>query len=114
MKRKTRKPQNRRASRKTARKPKPDIEFIDLDQFYKLANHVQISRESVEFVAKVEDEFMFDNLLKDLELPFTSHIDKRCIKYTVTAGKERLIEDGNEEILEEFPDEIAEDGQIFF
>lgn len=76
---------------------------------------MQIFRESVEFIVKKEDGSMIENLLKDLDLVFKRHDEKKCcLKYAVSPGPERLIEAEVAVELEDFPDEIAEDGQIFF
>ena len=113
MKRK-KKTQAKRVARKPTRKKRAEVLTIDLDQFYKLANQVQVTREDVNFAVELDDASMIDNLLKDLELPFVRTDKKSYTKYSVSPGKERLIEDDEEEVIDDFPDEIAEDGQIFF
>jgi hypothetical protein len=123
MRRKTKKPTTKKAApRKTVRRkrripppPAPSL-AIDLEQLYKIINKVQIERETCEFIAKALDAPTFENILKNAELPYVSSaskVEKGCIAYVVSPGKERLIEEDTEEI-EDFPDEILEDGQIFF
>ncbi len=112
MKRKTKKPRSQ--VRKAGRRKTKTSAIISLEEFYKLVNHVQISREEVVFSVSNDDIAMIENLLKDINLPFVKTDKKTYTKYNVSPGKERLIEDDTDEVIEEFPDEIAEDGQIFF
>ena len=103
-----------RRRRKTAA---PDIQqgaVIDLEQFYKAVNRVQLSRETFVFVVKNDDAAVFENILKDLELPFQKKPNGDALsEYTVSPGKERPLQVDTDDV-EEFPDEIAEDGQVFF
>jgi hypothetical protein len=106
----------RRKSPKTPNLIKGSV--ADLDHFYKVINRVQLAREETSFFASIEDSAIYENILNDTELPFKkkpivlSEIGN-CYEYVVSPGKERSIDDDTEE-PEEFPDELPEDGQIFF
>lgn len=92
--------------------------YLDIELVYKAINRVQTTRESVNFIITDTDTIIVENVLKDVELPFKRKKTKvegfkSCFKYTVNPGKEapciKRLED-----IEEFPDEIIEDGQVFF
>jgi hypothetical protein len=104
----------RRQVRKTGRKKVKTSAVIGIEEFYKIANHIQIDREETSFSVVSDNVYMVENLLKDLELPFVRVDKKGYSRFMVSPGKERSIEDDDDEFLDEFPDEIAEDGQIFF
>jgi hypothetical protein len=102
-----------RRRRKTAVADIPQGTLVDLDQFYKAVNRVQLSREAFNFSVRESDSVVFENILRDLELPFSkSQTSPSLFEYTVSPGKERLLQQDTED-GDEYPDEIPEDGQVF-
>jgi hypothetical protein len=89
-------------------------QVIELEDFYSAINKVQLARDPFAFLIREDDRAVYENILKDLELPYTSKCRPgKLLEYTVSPGKERPLQSDTEEV-EEFPDEIAEDGQVFF
>ena len=107
-----------RRKRKVASSTEDSGVYLDIDQVYKAINRVQINRDTASFIIKDSDSPIVENILKDLELPFKRKKAKveglsACYEYTVNPGKEKIRTDHLSDI-EEFPDEILEDGQVFF
>jgi hypothetical protein len=107
----------KKITRRRRKSSAPEIKIgnvIELEQFYKAINRVQLSREQFVFMVHEPDRAVYQNILKDLELPFTVKTRAgNLIEYTVSPGKERPLQSDTSEV-EEFPDEIAEDGQVLF
>lgn len=105
-----------RRKRKTSHPTFNKDTILDIDQVYRAINKVQLTRQNVEFVVKDADSAVIDNILRDLSLPF----EKKPLKvdtivatiYVVSPGAEKGF-DGAFDDLDEFPDEIVEDGQVF-
>lgn len=106
-----------RRKRKSTNSPIESGIYHDTEQVYKALNRVQITREPVTFIIKETESPVIDNILKDLGLPFKKKKAKAegfaCYDYTVSPGKEVPRTDHLDDI-EELPDEIIEDGQVFF
>ena len=106
-----------RRKRKSSNSPIDGGIYTEIDQVYKALNRVQVSREPVSFVIREADVPVVDNILKDLGLPFkkkkAKSESKHCFDYSVLPGKEVIRADHLDDI-EELPDEIIEDGQVFF
>lgn len=106
-----------RRKRKSSNSPIDGGIYTEIDQVYKALNRVQISREPVSFVIREYEVPVVDNILRDLGLPNKkkkAKIDgKHCIEYTVLPAKEIPRTDHLDDI-EELPDEIIEEGQVFF
>ena len=106
----------KKITRRKRKSVSPEIkagDVIEIDQFYRAINRVQVSRESFSFIIHANDQATYENILKDLELPFTSKIRSDFIDYTVSPGKEKPLQSDTGEV-QEFPDEIGEDGQVIF
>jgi hypothetical protein len=91
--------------------------ILDMDQVYKIINKVQMLREPAKFIIPTSESVVLENILKDLTLQFSCNKVvsgcKHCTEYTIIPP----IEDPNDRDftdVEDFPDEIAEDGIIFF
>lgn len=106
-----------RRKRKVPNAPIDGGMYTEIDQVYKALNRVQVSREPVTFVIRETEVPVVDNILKDLSLPNKkkkSKVDgKPCIEYSVQPGKE-IPRTEHLDDIEELPDEIIEDGQVFF
>jgi hypothetical protein len=111
---KTRKSPHKRITRRRRKNVSaPNINnIIDFDQFYKIVNKVQIDRESITFKVSIADDAIIEHHIKDLEMPFEKKNKEKYIEYILSPGEKKIMED--DEAMEEFPDEILEDGQIFF
>lgn len=115
------KQQGRKPARKVTRRKRkskaPVIEnglILEIDQVYKIINKVQLTREPADFVVRELDAAVAANILRDSQIPFTSKpTADNCTQYFVSAPPERKIDKDFEE-FEIFPDEVIEDGQVFF
>lgn len=104
------------------RKTPPPIQnglVVDVEQVYKIINRIQLTGETADFIVQDMDMYVAENVLKDAGLTFVKTSMKTkgdilCKHFKVDPPKvvERRKEDFND--FEEFPDEIIEDGQIFF
>lgn len=117
-KKKAQKPQKTRKARrkKIVLPPIQDGIYRDIEQIYKIINKIQITREKGKFAVTQDDSIMIDNILKDLELPSKKKKIKNkqfgvCYEYTVSPGKEPEQEEIHS--VEDLPDEILENGQVF-
>lgn len=121
--RKTKKITKKTMKKVTRRKRKTKLVTInpaviaDIDKVYQAINRVQVARESTKILILESDSIIMDNILKDLSLPF-SKIPKsddkyKCVEYTINPAEESQ-NDMEFDDLDEFPDELLEDGQIFF
>lgn len=96
----------------------PNI-IIGTEQVYQCINRVQLARETIVFKVLQIDSAVIDNILKDLCLPFKKKDiflkkEKQMItEYTVDPPiiTEKIL---NFDKIDEFTDEILEDGQLFF
>lgn len=90
---------------------------IEPDDIFKVINKVQTLREQCTFIVKDAEIPVTDNILRDAEIKFVKKpviIDGAAgFKYILEPPPEQKIEQDFEHV-EEFPDEIIEDGQIFF
>ncbi len=104
-----------RRKRKTSSSP-IDSGIHDIDQVYKALNRVQVTREPVIFIIADEDTPVVNNILKDVQLPFKVKAKKSegkiCTEYSVSPGVIVPRTDHLDDI-EELPDELIEDGQVF-
>jgi hypothetical protein len=99
------------------RKTAPLIEnglIVAVDDVYKIINRIQITREAADFIVCIIDSFVVDNILKDADLQFTKTQSKDSFHYKITPPPEPTSVRKEFSDFEEFPDEIIEDGQIFF
>jgi hypothetical protein len=106
-----------------SRKRKPslivsDDDIIEIDSLLKIINRVQVSREPATFVVREIDVYVVENILKDAELHYKKQpirVEGKgiCHQYELEPPPERDRAD-NFDFDDEFPDEILEDGQIFF
>lgn len=104
-------------SRRRKKQVEDNSIYTEIDQIFKLINKVQTNRNPVNFIVREQDVPMVDNILRDLDLPHKrkkAKIEgKPCLEYTVSPGKEIPRADHLDDV-EELPDEILEDGQVFF
>lgn len=115
------KQQSRKPARKVTRRKRkskaPAIEnglILEIEQVYKIINKVQLTREPANFVVRELDAAVAANILRDSRIPHSSKaVDGSCTQYFIEPPPERQI-DKDFEDFEIFPDEIIEDGQIFF
>lgn len=103
-----------RRRRKTALgKFNPEVP-LDIEQVYKAINKVQLAKEEVTFMVNEGDSAVVENILKDLTLKFNKSLTPdKCTKFHVIPSPDKF-EDRDFDDVEQFPDEIAEEGQIFF
>lgn len=91
--------------------------YEDMEQVYQAINKVQLTGESVTFKVKPVDSHTVLNVLRDLGVVYenknTTYRNKSCVEFLVSPAPQS---DRNEHLddIEELPDEILEDGQIFF
>ena len=91
--------------------------ILDMDQVYKIINRVQMLREPATFIIPSSESVILQNILKDLTLQFSCKTEvngcNHCTEYTVIPP---LVDQNDRDFtdIEDFPDEIAEDGIIFF
>ena len=106
-----------RRRRKISSEPIDASCIADLDQVYRAINRVQMTRENVVFIVNDNETVIVDNILKDLALPFKKTSKKvqkiPCQEYSVDPGEPQPLECDFED-MDEFPDELFEDGQINF
>lgn len=118
------KTKSRRTTKKVTRRKRKTAPALDLgvvveiDQVFKIINRVQLTREAAEFVVRELDSYVAENILRDAELKFKKASVRveslsNCFRYTIDPPKPREMPENFDE-FDEFPDEIIEDGQIFF
>lgn len=101
------------------RKTPPAIEsglVIEIEQVYKVINRIQLTKEGTDFIIHEVDSCVVENILRDAGLAFTKTNSRGragCKHYRVQPPKKVIKEDRFDD-FDEFPDEIIEDGQIFF
>ncbi len=87
--------------------------LVDVDDVLRKVNHIQIERESVKFKVSLEDSPVVENILRDAELIVSRTTYDNHVSYSVDPGVP-VIEGNNAlENLDEYSDEIPEDGQLF-
>ena len=87
---------------------------LDIEQVYKAINKVQLAKQEVNFLVGEGDSAVVENILKDLTLQFTkTNTHHKCVKFHVIPSPDKF-DDRDFDNVEQFPDEIAEEGQIFF
>lgn len=95
-----------------------DSLILNMDQIYEAINKVQLKKQDVTLIIRDSDSEVFDNIVKDLALKVQkcTHVPGclECVRYTIFPPAETPLHDAFLDELDEFPDEIAEDGQIFF
>jgi hypothetical protein len=92
---------------------------LDLDQVYRAINRVQLARETVTFKVLQSESAVIDNILKDLQLPYKKkdiplkRDSRKISEYHVDAPPivEKELDFEN---MEELPDELLEEGRLFF
>jgi hypothetical protein len=111
--------QNAKAVRKVTRRKRKTVhpvfdttKLLDIEQVYKAINKVQLTREAVMFAVAINDAAVVENILKDVTLKFTKTTTSEAVVYAIQAPPEQLYNDAFED-LDEYPDEIIEDGQVF-
>jgi hypothetical protein len=120
----SKKTQGRKAARKVTRRTRkskaPVIDnglVVEIDQIYKIINKVQLTRENANFIVRELDCHIVENILKDAEIRYTKEATTesvgKCLRYFIEPAPERKIEKDFED-FDIFPDEIIEDGQVFF
>ncbi len=101
-----------RRKRKTSHPTFSKETVLDTDQVYRAINKVQLTREVVEFCVKESDSAVIQNIIKDLALPHERTDHGEVISFKISPAPETSFEQAFED-LDEFPDEIVEDGQVF-
>jgi hypothetical protein len=119
-----------RRRRKMTAGPVDSSVICDLEQIYRAINRVQVTREETKFLVKTSESAVLDNILKDLTLPFdrrnlkiptvvtapngkTTKQIQEVTEYTVRPNP--VVEKPEDDFkdMDEFPDELLEEGQIF-
>lgn len=99
------------------RKTKPQVIknglTVEIEQVYKIVNKVQLNREPADFIVSELDSDVTANILRDSHIPYKNKKLDKCVQFFIDPPPERKI-DKDFEDFEIFPDEIIEDGQIFF
>ena len=121
-----------RRRRKVTAEPVDPTIIINIDQVYSAINRVQLTRERVTFKVLRSDSAVIDNILKDLSLIFKKKDSTMKVKNTSiegAKGAKTCVQNITEyhvdpapvveneldfDELDEFPDELLEDGQLFF
>ena len=101
-----------RRKRKTTHPTYDVSEILDFDQVYKVINKIQMMREVCVFSVSEKDAAVIKNIMKDLNLSFQETAKNNIHIFKVSPAPEQPISEMFDN-LEEFPDEIVEDGQIF-
>jgi hypothetical protein len=104
----------RKVTRRKRKTSHPNFDkslVLDLDQVYRAINKVQLTRENVEFKVSIDDSAVIENILKDLELKFAKTLDGDAVVYVIDPPPVRTFDELDD--LDEFSDEIIEDGQLF-
>jgi hypothetical protein len=108
-----------RRRRKITGAPIDPTIVLDLDQVYRAINRVQLARETVTFKVLQSESAVIDNILKDLQLPYKKkdiplkRDSRKISEYHVDAPPivEKELDFEN---MEELPDELLEEGRLFF
>lgn len=121
--RKRTQPNKRPAKKMTRRRRKTDqitfdpASILSIDQVYKAINRVQTEREGATFIVHTSEAVVLENIIKDLSLKYEKNTTvigcANCTQYTLIPPPEDN-DDRDFTDIEEFPDEIAEEGQLFF
>ena len=107
----------------TRRRRKTDLgtfdpkKALDVDQVYKAINKVQLAKQEVTFIVMEGDAAVVENIIKDLRLDYRKSRKVAgcpdCTEFFVKPGPDKY-DDRDFDDVNEFPDEIKEEGQIFF
>ena len=110
----------------TKKKPKKRRRYtlpslFDVEAFYRAINGVQLTKKAVTFLIPEREAPVIDNILSDLSMIVKKRLAKKATKknpiqmmrYRISPSKNKPIVEEFDD-CEEFPDEIAEDGQVFF
>ena len=86
---------------------------IEIDDVLRKVHYIQTERKSAKFRVTFDDDPVVNNILRDAELVWKRVVMDACILYEVDPGEIRIEGEDALEGLEEFSDEIPEEGQIF-
>lgn len=103
-----------------AKRKKANSEFpyssndpIQFENIYIIVNFIQSYRKECTFMSLVADSIIIEHILTDASIKFTKVIVKKGIRYSLEPPPEKEMIDDRFDFIDEFPDEIIEDGQCF-
>jgi hypothetical protein len=97
--------------KKTKRKKRRKKKLINMEEFYKILNKVQLKKRSVTFAISLDKEEVVEHIIKDVDLKYDKVSMKTQAVFTLHPNKDDIEYDMME--TDYLDDEIVEEGQIF-